>query len=398
MVSTIHFSNASSVKGMNLALDFFAWASNRGAVLSPSLAIGRRGNGLRGLYIRRPVQRGELMVSVPRKMWITPSCYDNTMTTTTSAVDGTTSTRLLIPSEAEIEKHVQIDKDMRPAIPAMRMSLYIMTEILKDERSDLETWLNLLEDEDWNDEQIIKEYQGVLDQWDMQHYEELRNQFSRTTTRFYEYIAESREDLLGGRESKITGEAFRRTYRIVTSRVIHEPQPTQPSLIKKFIYTKLYRDWYQQELSRRIFMCPVVDLINHSNTPNVFVRANRTTGDLEVRMLKTIENPPVELCCFYAMPPDRAVSLLRYGFLPHTLQVTEGTDSFDEYYERQARPRMVKRTEQELEEAMEIEREVQRLIKVFKGTDTDDAEEAPAKQEVKQQVKDEVKEEAPKKD
>jgi len=322
---------------------FFAWCLSTGAKLPKPLNISRRVNGLRGLFSLAHIERGELIAAVQQKQRLTMS---------------TVSTFPVIPSHRALleASKMAADPGIEALIPVMRMALFCCLEIGKDLQSPWEPWLSVLDEEDWDDDQIKREFFSLFDQWEQEHYSVLRTQFSTVITNICEYIESEHPDL------PVTAALLRRIFRLVLARVVPTPDPRH-HLVRRF-YEIINPAKSREEVLHHVSMIPLIDLVNHSSTPNITVK--ETPEWIELRALSQI-SPGHELCAYYALPADKAASLCKYGFVPHISTGSTLVDSFDEYYTKGAKPNLTHKDPAIIEKERRLNEEVQRLLRVFKN-------------------------------
>lgn len=331
--------------------------------------FGLRDDGMRGLYLAdgHEMPRNTPLFTVPLKKCIT--------------AERLLASPHALPksSPAELKPHVA-DEEFHHMLVPISMALNVCNHIaqlpnlnaakvreedLKPEvykelldlfTGDLMPWCRMIDDEDWNEEHVSNVYKKALDEFQKQNVADLTIRFNRTMADLHERM-----------ELDIPLEHTKRVTRVLLARMDQLPtyeELAKPPLVRRM--QKLYRAVTKQRVPRAPTIVPMVDMLNHSNRPNVVLRVGVDNGIPAVRV-HTIApiRSGVEICRQYNFGMDRSNALFRYGFLPFELFSIPDLDPWKEQYAKGIHPNMGEQSPAEREKQEQTEREVKRLQGMF---------------------------------
>lgn len=228
------------------------------------------------------------------------------------------------------------------------------------QKSHANPWLRVIEDEDLNENFILRMYGGALDKWQRESFDDLTSKFHRSITAIHEGLNLQR---------LMKVDHLRRISRLVLARIEHIPPENYLSSPRW--QRRLSRAWRKLRRQREPFelaMIPLLDLVNHSNRPNCGVRVGPSPflgGKLGITLYSlTRILPGQELCRHYNFSLSRSVALFRYGFLPFDLISIVDLDPANEYLFKNQNQLRPPEEAQRLKEEKE-QKEVARLENLF---------------------------------
>ena len=202
------------------------------------------------------------------------------------------------------------------------------TDAIERLRSDLVPWVRMLDDEGYDEPFLHQMYGPALDIWQKKSFDELNGMFSRAVC-----------DIHTGLNAQVPLDHFRRHTRLSLART--ESFPSHSWFTKlRWSRNMLKAKWsfLGQKQPLDTVLVPMLDLVNHSNRPNVAVSVGASSALLGEPAISIHTIAPVEggaeLCRHYNLAMSRAVTLFRYGFLPFDTIAVHEHSFFDEAYGR----------------------------------------------------------------
>ena len=224
-------------------------------------------------------------------------------------------------------------------------------------------WARMLDDEGWSEEHVLGVHRAALDKWQAQDYADLFNMFNRNMTHLHTTLrlAPALDDL-------------RRITRVVIARTEQVPLESELAVSRpQRLLRNAYR-WATKAAKPRpaLRLVPLMDMINHSNRANSWLRAHADGTEFGVPgpsvslfALNDIEGGR-ELCRYYNFGMSRGNALFRYGFLPFEMMAMENFDPWKEHYARGIAPNLMDESEEERERRVEVEAEVARMQLIYR--------------------------------
>ncbi|EPY33404.1 hypothetical protein AGDE_08300 [Angomonas deanei] len=226
-------------------------------------------------------------------------------------------------------------------------------------QSDINPWARMLDDEDFNEDFVLSMYGMSLDNWQRNKFDDLNVHFRTAMNDVYMAL-----------QPPFKPEHFRRITRLIIARVEHVPPEDYydgNATIRRL--RRRLRQLRGKPDPTDLAMVPFLDMLNHSNRPNVGIRVGPSPvlngkGAITVYSLCEIA-PGHELCRHYNFAISRPFALFRYGFLPFDLiTMTETDPAMEHVFKNQ---HMMSDESMEAQRAKEmVEREVDRLETLFK--------------------------------
>lgn len=190
---------------------------------------------------------------------------------------------------------------------------------------DIMPLCRMIDDEDFNEEFLFRMYGATLDTWQKASFTEMTDKFNKTMT-----------DLHTDLKLPFSIRHLRRICRLVLARTEHVPRPEQFEGSKFMRQMKRVADGLlKRKPEMDVAIVPVLDLVNHSNRPNLGIRIG-PSPILDGRAALTLHTlMPVkggqELCRHYNFALTRQAALFRYGFLPFDLIAVEELSAINEH-------------------------------------------------------------------
>lgn len=168
-------------------------------------------------------------------------------------------------------------------------------------------WARILDDEDFNEKFVFNMFGVSLDTWQKQSYNELVEGFGKVTSELQQKL-----------DLPFSANHLRRISRLVLARTEHFPDANYMNG-NRFL-RKLKRMLGAQVPKQEVALAPMLDLVNHSNRPNVGIRIASSpvlNGRAAVTIYSLMKiSGGQELCRHYNFALTRPAALFRYGFLP----------------------------------------------------------------------------------
>lgn len=354
-----------------LPKEYFSSCTNHfGIVLHEPLFIGVRGSQVRGLYLSldhpRGVPANKPLFTIPLRNALTiPNLQKHRFAqkdiTVDQVRDCVTSDefRIMTPlfyigmQVASIISHLP---DFRKAMSEeeFMQSQQLMT-------GDLIPWARMLDDEDFNEMFIFGMYGMALDSWQRASFQELNKEFHKNITNIHTTL-----------KLPYSVDLLRRITRLVIARAEQIPLTSNydgPLWLRRL--RRLYR-WVRKDiqLPTEPGVLPLLDLVNHSNRPNVrlSIAPSKFVGGAPAVTVSSLCAilPGQEICRHYNFAMTRPNALFRYGFLPFDLISVVEHDAVDEHLikaQDQFKPEEDVLVEQRKKEMNEI----QRLENIFRA-------------------------------
>lgn len=323
--------SSATPKSVSLPVDYFRCCSNRlGVRFHRPLLIGIRTSQVRGLFAAdgHDIPANSPVATIPLASVITGK----------SMASGEFGMPEITPEI--IASHIA-DEEIRLLAPHIHLGLQFASAInyipgrTAVETSDPELASLLVEDvmpicrmiddEDFNEEFLFRMYGATLDTWQKAGFTEMTDKFNKAMT-----------DLHTALKLPFSIRHLRRICRLILARTEHVPRPDQfegsiwVRRVRRLLATVL-----KQTPPTDVAVIPVLDLVNHSNRPNLGVRLGPSPL-LDGRAAVTLHTlMPVkggqELCRHYNFALSRQAALFRYGFLPFDLIAVEELSAINEH-------------------------------------------------------------------
>lgn len=393
---------AGSRKVTSLVVDFLGeCAEHHGVKFHAPVLFGLRPQiGLRGLYLAEgfSVKRNTPIFTIP-------------FTGLLSAENVVTKPNAPQITLADVEANM-IDDELKPLATHILFGLHMAEQVAslpKHHSRDLDPdnltldeydamlrfftdgimpWARMIDDENWAEEHVIGTYRSALDKWQTQDYNDILNMFNRNITEIHHKM-----------KLRCTTEDFRRITRVCIARTEQVlPASELTTSRAKRLLTKLYRrlNGLPQRARPDLRMIPLMDMLNHSNRANTWMRVFPDGTELGVGKgpcvslfaLNDIEGGR-ELCRYYNFAMSRGNALFRYGFLPFEMMAMDNFDPWKEHYVKGVAPNLMPESEEEAKKRIEIEKEVARMQEIFRQTryhSNDKETSAPRKQATKEEI------------
>ena len=319
----------SRVKKTSLPVDFFrCCATHFGTVFHTPLIIGIRTSQVRGLFLPEghTIEPNQPIASIPLNKIVT-----NERILTSSFADPKITVErvekaIALPEFRSMAPQLHLGVQMASVIHTLPDPSRLFSQEEQDlsdaiQVKEMMPWARIVDDEDFNEKFVFNMYAATLDTWQKQSYNELVEGFAKVT-------AELQQQL----ELPYSANHLRRISRLVLARSEHFPSAdyyTTNKYVRKF--QRLMGTVPKQEVA----LVPLLDLVNHSNRPNVGVRIGRSqalNGEpaVTIHSLTRIEGGQ-EICRHYNFALTRPAALFRYGFLPFDMISMVDNNSADEH-------------------------------------------------------------------
>jgi len=378
---TSHPMEAGARKTTSLVVDYLGeCAEKHGIKFHAPVLFGLRPQiGLRGLYLAEgfTVKRNTPIFTIPFSGLLSaenvvnePNAPDITLQDVDEAIED----RELKPLATHIlfglhmaEQVAALPKHHSRELDPDNLTLEEYDAMLRFFTEGIMPWARMIDDENWAEEHVLGTYRSALDKWQLQDYNDLLNMFNRNITDVHHKL-----------KLKCTTEDFRRITRVCIART-EQVTPASELYTSRMqrLCTKAYRKLSGQPLKVRpdLRMIPLMDMINHSNQANTWMRVFPDGSDLGVGKgpcvslfaLNDIQGGR-ELCRYYNFGMSRGNALFRYGFLPFEMMAMDNFDPWKEHYAKGVAPNLMPESEEEQKKRIEIEKEVARMQEIFKQT------------------------------
>lgn len=221
---------------------------------------------------------------------------------------------------------------------------------------DIIPWIRILDDEDFNEQFIFGMYGMALDSWQRQSFNEINDMFNKSISAIHHTL-----------KLPFTADHLRRMTRLVIARSEHVPLP---SVYEGHRFLRRLRRLVRvlqrnTTLPSEVGVVPMLDLINHSNRPNVAAKIapSALLGGRPAATVYSIAKilPGQELCRHYNFALSRPNALFRYGFLPFDLISVIENDAIHEHLIKnqdmleEEMPAVVQQREAEFKEIARLE-------------------------------------------
>lgn len=224
-------------------------------------------------------------------------------------------------------------------------------------RSDIIPWVRLIDDEDFNEQFLFGMYGMALDSWQRESFNEVTNMFSKSISTLHHAL-----------KLPFPPDHLRRMTRLVIARAEHVPLQSVyegPRFLRRLKRFVRVLQSNTAALPSEVGIVPMLDLINHSNRPNVAVKIapSAQLNGLPAVTVYSIARifPGQELCRHYNFALSRPNSLFRYGFLPFDLISVVENDAIHEHLIKnqdmlgEEQPEVVQKRDSEMQEIARLE-------------------------------------------
>jgi hypothetical protein len=375
-----HPMEAGSRKVTSLVVDFLGDCTEyHGIKFHAPVLFGLRPQiGLRGLYLAEgfKVKRNTPIFTVPFSGILSTENVlqqPNAPAITLQDIEANMIDKELLPLATHIlfgthfaEQVAALPKHHSRELDPDNLTLDEYEAMLKFFTGGIMPWARMIDDENFTEDHVLGTYRSALDKWQLQDYNDLYNMFNRNMTELHHKLKLS-----------CTNEDFRRITRVCIARVEQVPPATE-LYTSRFhrLATRAYRRLMKQPIKPKpdLRMIPLMDMINHSNRANTWMRVLPDGTDLGVKgpcvslfALNDIEGGR-ELCRYYNFAMSRGNALFRYGFLPFEMMAMDNFDPWKEHYVKGVAPNLLPESEEEAKKRIEIEKEVARMQEIFRQT------------------------------
>lgn len=304
----------SRVKKSSLPVDFFRCCSQHfGITFHSPLLIGVRSSQIRGIYLPEghTIEANQPIVSIPLASIATNQRIMESKFALPSVTVTDVEKNIPLPEFKSMAPQLHLGVQFANIIHKLPDTTRLFTQEEQDASDALQVeelmpWARLLDDEDFNEQFVFQMFGASLDSWQKKSYNELVEGFGKVTS-----------ELQSSLQLPFSAAHLRRISRLVVARAEHFPEARYYNGSK---WVRKLKRIVGSKPINEVAMVPVLDLINHSNRPNINVRVgpslvNKGAGEITLFSMTKIQGGQ-ELCRHYNFALSRPAALFRYGFLP----------------------------------------------------------------------------------
>ena len=321
------------------------------------VVVGERKDGLRGLFVADgyEVPRNHTLVSMPVSAAITPSNIASLQGREVADACELTPCAVTTEDVAKVIRADPLRAKMVSIAPQLCLAIHVaaassqLLQVAKflnaaaaagdGDASDQKTkakvaleayrvgitpYARMLDDEAFDEVHVNSIYSGGLDPWQVKAHSDL--------VASYNAVVRDVSAACDVNQYGLNSEDLRRLGRIIIARADALPSTADagvPRLLRPL--TRRWRRYMGVKEAPSIGLFPYLDLVNHSNRPNVVLQqayqhpVDPKTGKPDTsapkeRVVKLVTlgaiKGGIEVCRHYNFALDRAAALFRYGFLP----------------------------------------------------------------------------------